>query len=258
MGSLATEEQQLEIVGDTYFFPGEHTPGFLSQMDLDLLMQNREVAVNEVRHYEEKRVTAMEELKEVDFEIEYKMESGLQPLGMKLLPPQDKKNPDFGCDIDIRQEFRSKEERARSIAKGKSLVDQKVTDVVHRLQMVNNNIQKSQNFKIIAMVNEMLRKTLKQSHAILTLSGKKPGPYPETNPLAFPGHKPVPHKYGRPGHGTEWKKKERLVQRKGKDIGKQDDVMVKVLAQAPKDLPSAEALDEMERVYRENIAKGEF
>ena len=204
---------------ETHLWPGQYNPGYLCQHTIEMLMQQRDVTVREIRDLDMKKKTAEDELEDIDFTIDSRLEHPLQPFGLKLLPALEKKAPQFGNDIDVRTQFRNKGERDRALAKGKVVVEEKIDDVFRKLRLANKAIQKNPNYKVVAVVNEMVRKAVEHAEEILKMAEKNPSPYPIPYMMAFPGVRPpkkILDKRGYYGWATRKIERYRLAERKGR------------------------------------------
>lgn len=175
---------------ETALWPQQHNPGYLCHSTIETLMQQRDLTVTEIRDLDEKKKAVEDDLFDIDFTIDCRLENDLQPFGMKMLPALEKKLPGFGSDMDERCQFRNVAERQRAVAKGKTLVQEKISALGAKMKLVKASIGKSQNFKVVAIVNEMLRKATINMDDIVKMASKNPSPYPLPNPMTFPGIRP--------------------------------------------------------------------
>lgn len=205
---------EFESAAQATLEPHIYQADFQSQGVIEKLLGEREEILAAISKLDKLKKIGLDRLFDLDFDIDCKFRNDLKEFGLKLLTPDIKREPGFGSDIDMRSEFHTKEERSRETARGKGLVDEKITNVVEKLMKVNSNVQNSQNFRVIALVNEMLRKATRYTDKLLAMSEKHPDPYPPTNPLAFPGKKPFPYEVrvrGRPGAGKKvWDYEDRV------------------------------------------------
>lgn len=159
----------------------EEVPSYLSMLSVQTFLEAREQVVREIRHLSDKKKTCEQELFELDFHVDYRLESILQPMGVKLLKPNDKELVGHGKFLDIRQVFRSIGHRERATELGKTLVDGKITQVVEGLMKINALIQSSQNYRAIASLNELLSIMVNDVAIMETLSKANPKPFPPIN-----------------------------------------------------------------------------
>lgn len=159
----------------------EEVPSYLSMLNVQTFLEAREQVVREIRDLEAKKKRNEEELFDLDFHADYRLDSIFQPMGVKLLKPCDKELVGHGQYLDIRQVFRTTGHRDRATEFGKSLVDGKVTEIVQGLMKINALIQRSKNYRAIASLNELLSIMVRDVAIMETLSKANPKTFPPIN-----------------------------------------------------------------------------
>lgn len=158
-------------------FKGEDVPGYLSQMNLQTLMEARQQSVQEIRDLTEKLKVAKEELFDLDFHIDLRVGGDFLPLGLNLLAPEDVPTLS-GPELNVGYKFRSIEERERFCTRGKELVDGKICSMADSLMVVNNAVQASANYRAIAIVNFLLDLLKPKVAKMVKVARTNPNPFP--------------------------------------------------------------------------------
>jgi hypothetical protein len=156
---------------------GEEIPGYISMMNFEMAMQSREELLREIRDLGEKKQIAEKELYEMDFHIDYRLDSQLFPMGLKLLSPDDV-GQKAGEELDLKALFVGVGQRNLATQFGQSLVDGKICGMAEKLMEVNSNIQNSKNYRAIASVNILLDLAMGKVDKMLDLSKANPAPFP--------------------------------------------------------------------------------
>lgn len=154
------------------------TPTYLTQMDFGRLMEARKATLVEIQELKMKLQAARDELYDIDFFIDYNLDSDLVPMGLQLLSPDFRKERGFGSELDVRTIFKDVATRERCVAKGKTLIEEKVNALIIKQKVIKGNAMKSQNFRIIAVVNELLKKALASFKRVVNISASNPEPFP--------------------------------------------------------------------------------
>ena len=236
-------------------------PGFHSQRDYAHLMRERNHLIGRYKQSQEKMKATKDQLTELDFEIDCKLDHDLKPLGLDLLQCDKNKLNTFGKDLDILTRFRTDEQREQAVKAAKKMVHMKAQSLKYKIDLVDKYCQESQNYKGIAMLNTMLGVSDKYVTQMIEVAQRNPGPFPPADPQSIPGM-PEPVAWGRGGKDAFMQRKVLKDNRRRQQLWPRpvdlpethENIQVGVVA-----LPSTQDCEKMNQAFTEQQAlkKGE-
>jgi hypothetical protein len=135
----------------------------MSQNDLVKVLQLRAEVVDTLNGVGKEMKRLEDDLADIDFKIDCQLDNDLRPMGLRCLDPFEKKYKFWGKDLDQNAFFPSKHTWELGLAKGKSLCDGKITQLVQRLLYVNSRVQQTKNYRVVAFLNNLLSMLLVES-----------------------------------------------------------------------------------------------